>query len=174
MCHGHQPADDHRTALSQQMHICNKKSWNGVYKGNTFSLSCRQDNMAKANVNTNKQSRHGNVSADTHRQSETTQPAPLTTRLPNREAKHSVFAALPALPRKSCGDRFTIVGRGGALDCPCPFSSATQRQLSPCLSSDRAPPLTQPGPASGITTQARLIAVSTGTGGSQHLLLDIS
>lgn len=54
MCCGHQTIDDHLTALSQLMHICNKKSRNGVYKKNTFSLSCRQDNMAKANVNTNR------------------------------------------------------------------------------------------------------------------------
>lgn len=56
-CYGHQDTfDDNLTALSQLMHICNKKSRNGVYKKNTFSLSCRQDNTAEANVNTNGQS----------------------------------------------------------------------------------------------------------------------
>lgn len=36
-------------ALSQLMHIFNKKSWNGVYRKNTFHLSSTQDNMAEAN-----------------------------------------------------------------------------------------------------------------------------
>lgn len=56
MWDGPQTMYAHLAALSQLMRICNKKSWNGVYKINTFSLSCRQDNTATANINTNKQS----------------------------------------------------------------------------------------------------------------------
>ena len=161
------------------MHICNKGSRNGVYKKNTFSLSRRQDNAAEANVNTNRQSCMKTQRALTHTHTHT------HTRTKNhivhpinhpptkqRSQTQPVFAGATALYlARHASDRFTEVGRGGALDCPCPFSSATPRQLSPCLSSD-ATPLIQPGHR--ITTQGRLIAISTGTGGSQHLLLDIS
>ncbi len=135
--------------------------------------------MARANVNTCRQScpcmqTQERIHRPTQTQNEKTLALPIThPPTKQRSQTQSVFAVRTASLHKVRDDRFTIAGCDCALDCPCPFSSATQRQLSPCLSLERTP-LIQSRPTPGIATTSRLIVISTRTGGSLHLLLDVS